>query len=52
MFLGVFIVIAGVISLLENFGVISSDVKWGIPLAIICIGASFIYDAIKGKDKK
>ena len=51
MFFGLFIIAAGIISLLENFGVIAGDVKWGLPLAIICFGASIVYDAVKGKKK-
>ncbi|WP_257644828.1 hypothetical protein [Providencia stuartii] len=33
-------------------GIIVSDVKWGMPLAVICIGTSFIWDAIAIKDAK
>lgn len=51
MFFGLFIIAAGIISLLENFGVIAGDVKWGLPLAIICFGASIVYDAVKSKKK-
>lgn len=51
MFLGLFIVIAGVISLLESMGIIVSDVKWGLPLAVICIGLSLIYNAATSKQK-
>ena len=51
MFLGLFIVIAGIISLLESMGFIVSDVKWGLPLAVICIGLSLIYNAAKSKQK-
>lgn len=51
MFLGLFIVIAGVISLLESMGVIVSDVKWGLPLAVICIGLSLIYNAATSRQK-
>lgn len=49
MFLGIFVVIAGVLSLLEVLGLISTDVKWGMPLAITCIGLSLLFDAIKAK---
>ncbi|CAG9414397.1 hypothetical protein NVI2019_OHEONHNH_02188 [Providencia alcalifaciens] len=52
MFFGIFIVFAGIITLLENYGVISGDVKWGLPLAIIIYGLSVVYDAITGKKKK
>lgn len=51
MFLGLFIVIAGVISLLESMGVIVSDVKWGLPLAVICIGLSLIYNSATSRQK-
>lgn len=49
MFLGIFVVIAGVLSLLEVFGLISTDVKWGMPLAVTCIGLSLLFDSIKVK---
>lgn len=49
MFLGVFIVAVGLLSLLEVLGVISADIKWGMPLAVICFGLSLIYDAVKTK---
>ncbi|MDU6441333.1 MAG: hypothetical protein E6559_15760 [Pantoea sp.] len=49
MFLGIFVVIAGVLSLLEVFGLISTDVKWGMPLAVTCIGLSLLFDSIKAK---
>lgn len=51
MFFGLFIILAGVLSLLENYGVIAGDVKWGLPLAIICFGISIVYDSVKGKKK-
>jgi len=49
MFLGLFIVFAGVLSFMENLGVIATDVKWGVPLAIICFGLHLIYETIKAK---
>ncbi|EKQ3396864.1 TPA: hypothetical protein SI488_004382 [Escherichia coli] len=49
MFSGVFIVMAGILSLLESFGFISSDVKWGVPLAIICFGLHLIYEAFSAR---
>jgi len=49
MFLGLFIVFAGVLSLMENLGVIAPDVQWGMPLAVICFGLHLIYDFIKAK---
>lgn len=52
MFLGIFVVMAGVLSLLEVFGLISTDVKWGMPLAVTCIGLSLLFDAIKAKKER
>lgn len=49
MFSGVFIVMAGILSLLESFGFISADVKWGVPLAIICFGLRLIYEAFSAR---
>ncbi|MNB88353.1 hypothetical protein D3C76_353680 [compost metagenome] len=49
MFLGIFIVVAGVLSFLESLGVVSSGAKWGIPLAVICFGLHLIYDALRVK---
>lgn len=49
MFFGLFFVAAGILSLLESFGVISVNVKWGLPLAVICFGLYQIYEALKGK---
>lgn len=40
---------AGILSLLESFGFISSDVKWGVPLAIICFGLHLIYEAFSAR---
>ncbi len=34
MFFGTFIVFVGIITLLENYGVISGDVKWGLVFTI------------------
>lgn len=47
MFFGLFIFLAGVISLLENTGVISGEARWGLPLAIICVGLSLIVEAYR-----
>lgn len=52
MFFGVFIILAGILSLLESYGVIAGDVKWGLPLAVICFGASIVYDSIKKKNQE
>lgn len=52
MFFGIFIFIAGVLSLLESTGVITSNIKWGLPLAVTCIGMSLIYEAISTKKAK
>lgn len=49
MFLGIFIVAAGLLSLLESLGVFSTDVKWGMPLVVICFGLHLIYEAVKAK---
>ncbi|CAH6277158.1 hypothetical protein AI3057V1_5176 (plasmid) [Citrobacter freundii] len=49
MFMGIFIVAAGLLSLLESLGIFSSDVKWGMPLAVICFGLHLIYEAIRAK---
>lgn len=52
MFLGLFIVVFGLVSLLEVLGVVSADVKWGMPLAVICFGLHLIYEAIKAKKER
>ncbi|MBK5073624.1 hypothetical protein I2492_09950 [Budviciaceae bacterium CWB-B4] len=52
MFFGLFIILAGALSLLENFGIIQGDVKWGVPLAIICIGLNYVYTSIKSNKNK
>lgn len=52
MFLGLFIVAFGFLSLLEVLGVVSADVKWGMPLAVICFGLHLIYEAIKAKKER
>ncbi|ENM2314469.1 TPA: hypothetical protein J1045_002612 [Escherichia coli] len=49
MFSGAFIVMAGILSLLESFGFISADVKWGVPLAIIFFGLHLIYEAFSAR---
>ncbi len=49
MFMGIFIVAAGLLSLLESLGIFSADVKWGMPLAVICFGLHLIYEAIRAK---
>ena len=48
--LGIFLLIAGTLSLLEVFGIIDTGVKWGGPLFIICIGLSIIFH--DWRDKK
>ena len=40
MFLGLFIVLASLLTLLEEFGYITANVKWGLPLAFACFGLS------------
>ena len=52
MFLGFFIIIASVLTLLEKFSVIQANVSWGVPLALICFGASMVYDEFKKRKKK
>lgn len=47
MFFGLFIFFAGVISLLENVGIIPGEARWGLPLAIICFGLSLILEAYR-----
>lgn len=49
MFLGIFIVAAGLLSLLESLGIFSADAKWGMPLAVICFGLHLIYEAVRAK---
>lgn len=52
MFLGLFIILASLLTLLEDFGVITSNVKWGLPLAFACLGLSIIFDNFKKTDHK
>lgn len=52
MFFGLFIFSVGIISLLENIGVIPGNAKWGLPLAIICIGLSLIVEACRTSKNK
>lgn len=52
MFLGLFIVLASVLTLLEDFGVITTNIKWGIPLAFACLGLSIIFENFRKKDNK
>ncbi|WP_425326629.1 LiaF transmembrane domain-containing protein [Pseudomonas soli] len=40
---GVLIVITGFALLVEQFGLISKDVRWFIPLVIVAYGANLIY---------
>ncbi len=49
MFFGIFIMLAGALGLAEAIGLINTEVKWGIPLAITCFGASLIWEAIQAK---
>ena len=49
MFLGLFIVLASLLTLLEEFGYITANVKWGLPLAFACFGLSLIFTKIKKK---
>ena len=50
MFLGLFIVLASLLTLLENIGVITTNVKWGMPLAFACLGLSIIFENFRKKD--
>lgn len=52
MFLGLFIVLASLLTLLENIGVITTNVKWGMPLAFVCLGLSIIFENFRKKDNK
>ena len=47
MFLGLFIVLASLLTLLEEFGYITANVKWGLPLAFACFGLSLIFEKLK-----
>ena len=51
--IGIFIFLAGFMSLLEVFGLISTDIKWGIPLLFTCLGlALIISEFLKIRKKK
>ena len=50
--LGIFLLIAGTLSLLEVFSIIDTGVKWGGPLFIICIGLSIIFHDWRDKEDK
>jgi hypothetical protein len=52
MFFGLFIILAGVISLLESLGVVGVEVKWGMPLAIICFGLHLVYEAVRARNER
>lgn len=52
MFLGIFIALSGILTLLEMFNVISSDMKWGMPLMFTCFGFSIIFDSFKAKQNR
>ncbi|WPC06487.1 hypothetical protein SBP02_06945 [Pseudomonas benzenivorans] len=49
MFIGIFVMLAGALGLAEATGLINTDVKWGIPLAVTCFGASLLWEAIQTK---
>ncbi|KRV74599.1 hypothetical protein AO738_12365 [Pseudomonas citronellolis] len=49
MFFGIFILMSGVLYLCEVFGLISADIKWGLPLALICFGASEAWKAYSSR---
>lgn len=50
MFLGLFIVLASLLTLLEEFGYITANVKWG--LAFACFGLSLIFEKLKKSTNK
>lgn len=52
MFLGLFIVLASLLTLLEEFGYITANVKWGLPLAFACFGLSLIFEKLKKSTNK
>ena len=52
MFLGLFIVLASLLTLLEEFGYITANVKWGLPLAFACFGLSLIFEKFKKSTNK
>jgi len=52
MFLGFFIVAFGFLSLLEALDIVSADVKWGMPLVVICFGLHLIYESINARKKR
>lgn len=49
MLFGLFAVIAGVLLMLERYGIIPADVQWGAPMFIIFFGIGSIYSAVKGR---
>lgn len=51
MFFGIFITLAGALGLAEVTGLISTDVKWGIPLAVTCFGVSLVWEAIQSRNQ-
>ena len=40
--IGIFIFLAGFMSILEVIGLIRTDIKWGIPLLFTCLGLALI----------
>lgn len=50
MFLGVLILLMGVVMLLEQFGIIRGDFgDFIVPIALVALGASMIFDKKKRK---
>ncbi|SED59489.1 hypothetical protein SAMN05421553_2945 [Pseudomonas anguilliseptica] len=49
MFFGIFLVLAGVLGLAEASGLVGAEVRWGMPLAVICFGGSVFWDAYKAR---
>ena len=52
MFVGVFLVLLGLLFILDNLNYISGEL-WSYiwPLIIICIGLSMIFNRVKGKSR-
>lgn len=47
MFFGVFLMLAGLMALAEALGLVTADMKWGMPLVVVCFGASLVWDSLK-----
>ncbi|MFY3770923.1 hypothetical protein AHYW_002738 [Providencia manganoxydans] len=49
---GLFIFLLLVLFLLEEYGVMTGDIKWGFPFVVVFIWISFVYYAMKGNKKE